>query len=157
MKNTNTAAIARMAIGMSLALAGWFATAAFADSHGIVGEKIADFSASITSVTYEKHRTIVNMESDGTIGEFGTVQATATLMHPTSTNPPTGVYNLRGASFRADGSVVPFSGRGTWKSLGDLRWRLRSIGLAADGVQSMSVGILELKSRSMKGSVYALD
>jgi len=157
MRTDNTTAIARIALSVTLVLAGWFATAAFADSHGVVGEKISDFSASITSVTYEKHRTIVNLESDGPIGEFGTVQATATLMHPTSANPPTGVYKLRGASFRADGSVVPFSGRGTWKSLGDLRWRLRSIGLAADGVLTLSVGVLELKSRSMKGAVYALD
>lgn len=128
-----------------------------AEEPAVVGAKIADFQAAVTSVTYKKDRTLVNLESAGDIGKYGTVQATATFMHPRVQKPAVGAYNHRGASYRPDGSVVPFTARGTWTSLGDHRWQVNAIGLADDGTRTLSKGILELKSRTLKGSVYSLD
>lgn len=130
---------------------------AVAESHGVVGEKVADFSAKVTSVRYLKDRTELNLESEGAIGELGTVQATATFKNPTTQKPASGIYKARGASFRPDGSVVDFSAHGVWHALGEHRWQVKSIGLGSDGMRTMAVGVLELKSMTMKGAVYALD
>jgi hypothetical protein len=155
MKNPMTLGLRRI-LGMSCLLFCFSMSAAFADSHGI-GEKISDFSASITSITYLEDRNVVNLQSDGDIGKYGTVGATAEFMAPVDEKASTGRYSARGTSFRPDGKLVDFTSQGVWSSLGDHRWKVKTIGLSSDGERTLAVGVIELKTMSFKGSVYKLD
>jgi len=144
-------------LGFSSLLLCLSANSAFAEGHAVVGKKIADFTAKVTSVTYLEDRNVLNLESDGDIGPYGTVGVTATFMSPVDEKGTTGAYSARGASFRPDGVVVSFSSHGVWKSLGGHRWEVKTIGFNTEGDRSLAVGVLELKSMSFKGSIYDLN
>lgn len=155
MKNSMTPSF-RRTLCMSCLLLCFSMSSAFADGHGL-GEKISDFSASITSITYMEDRNVVNLQSDGDIGKYGTVGATAEFMAPVDEKASTGQYNARGVSFRPDGELVEFTSQGVWNSLGGHRWQVKTIGLGSDGERTLTVGVVELKTMSFKGSVYKLD
>ena len=128
-----------------------------ADSHGVVGKKITDFSAKVTSVTYLEDRNVLNMQSDGDVGPFGTVGITSTFMNSIDAKQTVGAYSSRGVSFRADGTLVGIEGNGSWKSLGKHRWEVTSVGVSTEGKRTLAVGVVELATMSFKGSVYSLD
>jgi hypothetical protein len=130
---------------------------AIADSHGVIGEKITDFSATITSITYLEDRNVLNIQSDGEVGPYGTVGVTATFMHSVDAKRTTGAYSSRGISFRPDGTLVGITGQGAWRSLGKHRWEVKTIGISTEGKRSLAVGVVELATMSFKGSIYALD
>jgi hypothetical protein len=130
---------------------------AIAESHGVVGKKITDFSAKVTSVTYLEDRNVLNMQSDGDVGPFGTVGITSTFMNAADAKQTVGAYSSRGVSFRADGTLVGITGNGSWKSLGKHRWEVTSVGVSSEGKRTLAVGVLELATMSFKGSVYSLD
>lgn len=148
-------------LGKTLGLVGlvfvFSATSASAEGMAGVGEKISDFSAKVTSVNYMEGKNVLTMESDGDIGKYGTVGASATFMAPVDAKGMVGPYTGRGMSFRPDGTTVSFTSNGVWKSLGGHRWQVNTIGLGTDGGRTLAVGILELKTMTFKGSIYNLN
>jgi len=122
-----------------------------------VGEKLADFSAKVTSVNYLEDRNVLTIESDGDIGKYGTVGASVTFMPPVDAKGTVGPYSGKGMTFRPDGTTVGFTSHGVWKSLGGHRWQVNTIGLGTDGARTLAVGVLELKTMSFKGSIYGLN
>ena len=147
----------RNALGIPFLLFCFSGTPVFADSHGLVGEKIADFSASVTTVSYLEDRNVLNLQSDSDIGKFGTVGVSATFMHPIDEKGSVGQYSALGVAFRPDGTLLEFTSQGAWKSLGGHRWEVKTIGLDTEGSRTYAVGVVELKTMSFKGSVYSLD
>ena len=143
----------RKVTGTSILLLCLSANPGFADSTGVVGTKIADFSAKVTSVTYLDDRTSLNMQSNGEVGPFGTVGLTATFMRPIDAKATTGQYMANARSFRPDGSVVDGKIQGAWKSLGKHRWEVKTIGVNTEGKRTFSVGVLELATMSFTGTV----
>ena len=132
------------------------AATAMADGHAI-GAKVMDFTVPITSVTYHPTKTVINLQSDGALGEMGVVGATVTLEVPVSQNPVAGLYTSQGAAFRPDDKVITFSGRGTWKAIGKHRWRLNGTSVNAEGTRTYLSSVLSLDGMSISGTVFSMD
>jgi hypothetical protein len=39
----------------------------------VIGQKIADFAAKVTSVTYLENKSVINLQTFGDVGPYGTV------------------------------------------------------------------------------------
>ena len=72
---------------------------------GAIGEKIADYTGQVTSVTLTETGTVLNAE--GEAGPFGTYLYTATFGPAVDPAGETGSLTGRVQDFRPDGSVVP--------------------------------------------------
>ena len=145
-----------MAYLLTLAFLSLATSPLFADEHGI-GAKTMDFTVAISSVTYHPDKTVINVQSDGALGEMGVVAGSVTLEAPVSQTVVAGLYTSQGAAFRPDDKVVTFSGRGTWKAIGKHRWRLNGTSVNAEGMRSYISSVLSLDGMSISGSVYSLD
>ena len=84
-------------------------------------------------------------------------RVTATFSRPVDGDGSTGPYSSQGISFRKDDSVERISSQVVWRSLGQHRWQVKSIGMSSSGDSVLAVGIPERKTMSFKGSVYDLD
>lgn len=122
-----------------------------------VGNKLFDFTVPITSVTYHADRTEINLQTSSPVADLGTVGATITLYSPVNATVIAGLYSSEGAAFRPDDKVVTFSGRGSWKAIGNHRWKLNGISLNAEGTRSYFSSVLSLDGMSVSGSAYSLD
>ena len=149
--NNNRNLFALLVVALS-----FLAVNAHADGTSI-GAKITDFSVPITGITYHKDKTVVNVQSSGSIGDLGVVGGTLTAMAPVSPAARAGLYTSEGAFFRPDDKVVSFSGQGTWKALGKHTWRLNGVSINAEGGRSYISSVLSLDGMSISGSAYALD
>ena len=88
----------------------------------VIGQKITDFAAKVTSVTYLENKSVINLQTFGDVGPYGTVGVTATFSRPVDGDGSTGPYSSQGISFRKDDSVERISSQGVWRSLGQHRW-----------------------------------
>ena len=121
----------------------------------VIGEKLADFTAKMTSATISKTGNVLNMESD--LGPFGTATYTTTFGAPIDSEGVTGQITEQGTIFGLDGGMQTFVSSGTWRKTGHHRWKVTLITLSADGQRTLSVEEYQLASRSSKGTVYQLD
>lgn len=122
-----------------------------------VGKKLFDFTVPITSVSYHADRTEINLQTSSPVADLGTVGATITLYSPVNATVIAGLYSSEGAAFRPDDKVITFSGRGSWKAIGNHRWQLDGISLNAEGTRSYFSSVLSLDGMSVSGSAYSLD
>ena len=75
----------------------------------VIGQKITDFAAKVTSVTYLENKSVINLQTFGDVGPYGTVGVTATFSRPVDGDGSTGPYSSQGISFRKDDSVERIS------------------------------------------------
>ena len=122
---------------------------------GAIGEKIADYTGQVTSVTLTETGTVLNAE--GEAGPFGTYLYTATFGPAVDTAGETGSLTGRVQDFRPDGSVVPQVVTGVWRKRGHRQWEVKAINMAADGTCLFFVEAWDLATRSLSGTIYALD
>ena len=121
----------------------------------VIGEKISEIMGKVTSTTVTEAGNSVNLEIEA--GPFGLVSCTTTFGAPLDVASETGPISERGCCFLADGSFLPYTGVGTWRTSGHHKWEVKLINLAADGQRVFAVYELELATRSIKGTIYALD
>ena len=121
----------------------------------VIGEKQAEISGKITSVTIRDASTEMNLEAN--VGEFGTVFGTVTFGPAVDAAGETGPVVVRGRALRPDGATVPFRGGGTWRKSGKHRWEIKHISLDAEGQRIFVVDEFDMVTRSNTGTVYALD
>jgi hypothetical protein len=145
------------AVLISTLMSCFFVHLAAAEDEHILGKKITNFAAKVTSVTYLEDRSILNLQTFGDVGPYGTVGVTATFMRPVDGKGTTGPYSSQGISFRSDGAVERLSSHGVWTSLGQHRWQVKAIGISSEGASMLAVGTMELETMSFKGTVYSLD
>lgn len=120
-----------------------------------IGEKQAEISGKITSVTIRDASSEVNLEAN--VGEFGTVFGTVTFEAPVDADGETGPVVVRGRALRPDGATVPFRGGGTWRKSGKHRWEIKHISLDAEGQRIFVVDEFDMVARTNTGTLYALD
>ena len=121
----------------------------------VIGEKQAEISGKITSVTIRDASSEVNLEAN--VGEFGTVFGTVTFEPPVDADGETGPVVVRGRALRPDGATVPFRGGGTWRKSGKHRWEIKHISLDAEGQRIFVVDEFDMVARTNTGTLYALD
>ena len=127
-------------------------TGASSDGH-LVGEKITDWSATVTPGKVSKGQNEVHLHSKD-VGPMGEVMATFTFVSD-------GTINGNGLSFQAEGKVISFSVNGTWTTIQKEgkkthSWRVKDMGIDAEGNKIFGVWTLDLASMSAKGTVYDL-
>ena len=120
-----------------------------------IGEKISDYTGKVTSVTLTEAGSIMNAE--GEAGPFGTYLYTATFGPAGGPAGETGPLTGRVQDFRPDGSVVPQVVTGVWRKRGHRQWEVKAINMAADGKCLFFVEVWDLATRSISGTIYALD
>ena len=96
-----------------------------------IGEKQAEISGKITSVTIRDTDTEVNVEAN--VDSFGMVFGTVTFAPAVDAARETGPGIVRGRALRPDGATVPFKGAGTWRKTGHHQWEIKHISLDAEG------------------------
>ena len=121
----------------------------------VIGEKQAEISGKITSVTIRDAGSEVNLEAN--VGSFGMVFGTVTFERAVDAVGETGPVAVRGQALRPDGASVPFSGGGTWRKTGKHRLEIKHISLDAEGQRIFVVDEFDLATRTNTGTVYALD
>ena len=121
----------------------------------MIGEKQADISGKITSVTIRDTGSEVNVEAS--VGSFGRVFGTVTFESAVDATGETGSVVVRGQAFRPGGATVPFQGGGTWRKSGEYRREIKHISLDAEGQRIFVVDEIDFMTRSTTGTVYALD
>ena len=121
----------------------------------VIGEKQADITGKITSVTVTSEGNAVNLETD--VGPLGTVMATVTFGPPVDSAAETGPITIHGQIFGPEGEVRGFVSAGTWRKSGHHKWEIKHIPLATDGQRMFVVDDFDLATRSTNGAVYALD
>jgi|TARA_B110000263_G_C15057955_1_gene396058 hypothetical protein len=121
----------------------------------VIGEKQADIDGKITSVTVRKDWSEVNVEAQ--VGSFGMVYGTVTFEPAVDEAKETGPVVVQGRALRGDGSVVPFSGGGTWRKSGKYRREIKHISIDANGDRIFVVDEFDFEGRINSGVVYALD
>ena len=121
-----------------------------------IGEKMADYTGKVTSATMTAAGSVINAE--GTSGSyFGTFGYTATFGPAVDAAGETGPLTGRVQDFRADGSVVPQIVTGVWRKSGTHQWEVKAINVGADGGRFFFVEVWDLATRSVTGTIYALD
>ena len=118
-----------------------------------VGEKITDWSATVTPGKVSSGRNEVNLHSED-VGPLGEVMATFTFVSD-------GTISGNGLSFQAEGKVIGFSVNGVWATLqkngkDTHSWQIKDIGIDAEGNKIFGVWTLDLASMSAKGTIYKL-
>ena len=121
----------------------------------VIGEKVADYTGKITSATITEAGTVINAEGDA--GPFGTYMYTATFGLAMDTAGEMGPLTGRVQDFRPDGSVVPQVVTGVWRKSGHHQWEVKAINMAADGNCFFFVEAWDLATRSLTGTIYALN
>ena len=48
----------------------------------VIGQKITDFVAKVTPVTYLENKSVINLQTFGDVGPYGTVGVTGTFSRP---------------------------------------------------------------------------
>ena len=119
----------------------------------LVGEKITDWSATVTPGKVSSDRNEVNLHSKN-LGPFGEVMATVTFVSD-------GTISGNGLSFQSEGKVIPFSGSGSWTTIekdgkDTHSWRVKDISIDSEGNKVFGVWTLDLASMSAKGTLYNL-
>ena len=120
-----------------------------------IGEKVADYTGKVTSATITAEGSVMNAEGDA--GPFGTYMYTATFGSAVDAAGETGPLTGRVQDFRPDGSVVPQGVTGVWRKSGHHQWEVKAINMATDGKCFFFVEVWDLATRSITGTVYALD
>ena len=122
---------------------------------GPIGEKVADYTGKVTSATITAEGAVMNAEGDA--GSFGTYMYTATFGPAVDAAGETGPLTGRVQDFRPDGSVVPQVVTGVWRKSGHHQWEVKAINMATDGNCFFFVEVWDLATRSITGTIYALD
>ena len=120
-----------------------------------LGEKQAEISGKITSVTIRDTGSEVNVEAN--VGSFGMVFGTVAFGPAVDAAGETGPVTVRGQALRPGGATVPFNGGGTWRKSGEHRREIKHISIDAEGQRKFVVDDFDLATRSDTGTVYALD
>ena len=119
----------------------------------VIGEKITDFTGTITSVTMQDGSTLVNFEED----TFGTVLGTAIFRPGAGDAAEAGPFTVRATLFMSDGGVQSVKGEGTWRKVGSQQWEEKAILVGDDHQRLYVVDVFDFGTHSTKGTVYALD
>ena len=120
-----------------------------------IGEKQAEISGKITTVTIRDAGSEVNVEAN--VGSFGMVFGTVTFEPAVDAARETGPVIVRGRALRPDGATVAFKGAGTWRKTGTHQWEIKHISLDTDGQRIFVVDVFDLEARTNTGTLYALD
>ena len=120
-----------------------------------IGAKISDYTGKVTSATVTEAGAVINAEGDA--GSFGTYMYTVTFGPAVDTAGETGPLTGRVQGFRPDGSVVPQVVTGVWRKSGHHQWEVKAINMVADGNRFFFVEAWDLATRSLTGTIYALD
>ena len=115
---------------------------------GPIGEKVADYTGQVTSATITAEGSVMNAEAYMYTATFGPAVDAAG-----ETGPLTG----RVQDFRPDGSVVPQVVTGVWRKSGHHQREVKAINMATDGNCFFFVEVWDLATRSISGTIYALD
>ncbi len=122
---------------------------------GPIGEKVADYTGQVTSATITAEGAVMNAEGDA--GSFGTYMYTATFGPAVDAAGETGSLTGRVQDFRPDGSMVPQVVTGVWRKRGHHQREVKAINMATDGNCFFFVEVWDLATRSLSGTIYALD
>ena len=120
-----------------------------------IGEKQAEISGKITTVTIRDTGSEVNVEAN--VGSFGLVFGTVTFEPAVDAARETGPVVVRGRALRPDGATVAFKGAGTWRKMDTHQWEIKHISLDTDGQRIFVVDVFDLEARTNTGTLYALD
>ena len=120
-----------------------------------IGEKISDYTGKVTSATMTAAGSVINAEGDA--GSFGTYVYTVTFGPAVDAAGETGPLTGRVQDFRPDGSMVPQVVTGVWRKSGHHQWEVKAINMAVDGNRFFFVETWDLATRSLAGTIYALE
>jgi hypothetical protein len=124
-----------------------------------VGRQIGEFSYQATSVTVSERADgarehTINWE--GTAAGYGTVVATM-VVHLASAAATGGRFTWKAHAYLDSGAEADGVSDGFWNRCGKHQWRIRGINHVSDGAVLLSDGVIDLATRSVKGTLYAWE
>lgn len=120
-----------------------------------IGQKVSDYTGKVTSAAVTETGAVINAEGDA--GPFGTYLYTVTFGPAVDAAGETGPLTGRVRDFRPDGNVVPQVVTGVWRKSGHHQWEVKAINMATDGNRFFFVEVWDLATRSLAGTIYALE
>jgi len=124
-----------------------------------LGKKIGEFSFTSTGVTLSENANggwVSAVNYEGTASDYGTVIGTLTLNIP-AVGAKSGTSQWRGQGFLPSGEVVVGTAQGVWHEAGKHQWRVRGINAVSNGAVFANDGVIDLASRTYKGTLLAWD
>jgi hypothetical protein len=116
-----------------------------------IGKEIGEFTLKSITTRYVLEGVLVEVNFDGTATGYGTVLGT--LFFRGEAGATSGALSWRGQGFLDSGETVTGAGEGIWEEAGKHKWRTRLIVSTSDGKSHASEGYLDLKSRTLSGTM----
>ena len=123
-----------------------------------IGKELGACSYTATSMTLIENadgsRTH-QINYEGTAAGYGTVLATMRVHVPP--NATFGRGDWSAAAYLESGGQATGRAEIVWSELGRHQWRIRGFNLVSDGAVILSDGVIDLATRTFKGTLYAWD
>ena len=121
-----------------------------------MGKQIGEFSYTATSVTVDAddNTTIVNYEGEAT--GLGTVLSTC-VFQGADQEGNGGAFQADATAYLEDGSIAVAQSHGAFAKSGHHQWTVKAINLISDGNVVLGEGVVDLASRTFKGTMFEWD
>ena len=116
-----------------------------------IAKVLGEFTLKSVTTTYALDGATVEVNLDGTATGYGTVLGTLTFRGEPGAK--SGPLSWRGQGFLDNGETVAGIGEGVWAEDGKHKWRTRLIVSTSDGKCHASDGHLDLKTRTLSGTM----